>query len=61
MTVIEVQDLASRVRAPVPVSEALSQRELEVPGLVARGGNDRAVAVAAAYDRGLLTPGGEPR
>ncbi len=37
MTVIEVQDLVSRVRAPVPVSEALSQRELEVPGLVARG------------------------
>ena len=78
--------LVGRVRAPVPVSEALSQRELEVLGLVARGAgnrdaarrlfiseatvkthlmhiyaklgvNDRAAAVAAAYDRGLLTPG----
>ena len=78
--------LVGRVRAPAPVSEALSQRELEVLGLVARGAgnrdaarrlfiseatvkthlmhiyaklgvNDRAAAVAAAYDRGLLTPG----
>ncbi|HEY3954471.1 MAG TPA: response regulator transcription factor [Streptosporangiaceae bacterium] len=78
--------LVGRVRAPVPVCEALSQRELEVLGLVARGVgnrdaarrlfiseatvkthlmhiyaklgvNDRAAAVAAGYDRGLLTPG----
>jgi DNA-binding CsgD family transcriptional regulator len=69
------------------VAEPLSQRELEVLRLVARGAtnrevarrlfiseasvkahllhvyaklgvNDRAAAVAAAYDRGLLTPGG---
>jgi ATP/maltotriose-dependent transcriptional regulator MalT len=74
------------MRAPVPASEPLSQRELEVLGLVARGTgnreaaarlfiseatvkthlmhiyaklgvNDRAAAVAAAFDRGLLTPG----
>jgi ATP/maltotriose-dependent transcriptional regulator MalT len=75
------------MRAPVPASEPLSQRELEVLGLVAQGAgnreaaarlfiseatmkthlmqiyaklgvNDRAAAVAAAFDRGLLTPGG---
>jgi len=78
--------LVGRVRAPVPASEPLSQRELEVLGLVARGAgnreaaarlfiseatvkthlmhiyaklgvNDRAAAVAAGFDRGLLTPG----
>jgi DNA-binding NarL/FixJ family response regulator len=78
--------LVGRMRAPVPASEPLSQRELEVLGLVARGTgnreaaarlfiseatvkthlmhiyaklgvNDRAAAVAAAFDRGLLTPG----
>jgi DNA-binding CsgD family transcriptional regulator len=69
------------------VVEPLTQRELEVLRLVAKGAtnrevarrlfiseasvkahllhvyaklgvNDRAAAVAAAYDRGLLTPGG---
>jgi DNA-binding NarL/FixJ family response regulator len=79
--------LMGRMRAPVPASEPLSQRELEVLGLVAQGAgnreaaarlfiseatvkthlmhiyaklgvNDRAAAVAAAFDRGLLTPGG---
>ena len=79
--------LVGRMRAPAPASEPLSQRELEVLGLVARGVgnrdaaarlfiseatvkthlmhiyaklgvNDRAAAVAAAFDRGLLTPGG---
>jgi ATP/maltotriose-dependent transcriptional regulator MalT len=69
-----------------PAREPLSQRELEVIGLVARGSTnreaaatlfiseatvkthllhiyaklgvkDRAAAVAAAFDRGLLTPG----
>jgi DNA-binding NarL/FixJ family response regulator len=78
--------LVGRMRAPGPASEPLSQRELEVLGLVARGAgnreaaarlfiseatvkthlthiyaklgvNDRAAAVAAAFDRGLLTPG----
>jgi DNA-binding NarL/FixJ family response regulator len=78
--------LVGRMRAPAPASEPLSQRELEVLGLVARGAgnreaavrlfiseatvkthlmhiyaklgvNDRAAAVAAAFDRGLLTPG----
>ncbi len=78
--------LMGRMRAPVPASEPLSQRELEVLGLVAQGAgnreaaarlfiseatvkthlmhiyaklgvNDRAAAVAAAFDRGLLTPG----
>jgi DNA-binding NarL/FixJ family response regulator len=78
--------LVGRMRAPAPASEPLSQRELEVLGLVARGVgnrdaaarlfiseatvkthlmhiyaklgvNDRAAAVAAAFDRGLLTPG----
>ncbi|MET7748217.1 response regulator transcription factor [Micromonospora sp. NPDC005367] len=77
--------LMGRLRAPA--EEPLSQRELEVLTLVARGSsnreaaaqlfiseatvkthllhvyaklgvNDRAAAVAAAYDRGLLTPGG---
>lgn len=77
--------LMGRLRAPV--EEPLSQRELEVLTLVARGAsnreaaarlfiseatvkthllhvyaklgvNDRAAAVATAYDRGLLTPGG---
>ncbi|MER7439450.1 response regulator transcription factor [Micromonospora avicenniae] len=77
--------LMGRLRAPA--EEPLSQRELEVLTLVARGTsnreaaaqlfiseatvkthllhvyaklgvNDRAAAVAAAYDRGLLTPGG---
>ena len=72
--------------APAPGADALSQRELDVLGLVARGVgnrdaarrlfiseatvkthlthiyaklgvNDRAAAVAAAFDRGLLTPG----
>ncbi|WP_434743789.1 response regulator [Micromonospora sp. SH-82] len=75
--------LMGRLRAPV--EEPLSQRELEVLTLVARGSsnreaaarlfiseatvkthllhvyaklgvNDRAAAVAVAYDRGLLTP-----
>ena len=79
--------LVGRVRTPVPASEPLSQRELEVLRLVAQGAgnreaaarlfiseatvkthlmhiyaklgvNDRAAAVAAAFDRGLLTPGG---
>jgi DNA-binding NarL/FixJ family response regulator len=78
--------LVGRMRAPAAASEPLSQRELEVLGLVARGVgnreaaarlfiseatvkthlmhiyaklgvNDRAAAVAAAFDRGLLTPG----
>ncbi|KUJ47337.1 LuxR family transcriptional regulator [Micromonospora maris] len=77
--------LMGRLRAPA--EEPLSQRELEVLTLVARGStnreaaaqlfiseatvkthllhvyaklgvNDRAAAVAVAYDRGLLTPGG---
>jgi DNA-binding NarL/FixJ family response regulator len=77
--------LVGQVRAPA--KEPLSQRELEVLGLIARGrGNreaaadlfiseatvkthllhiygklgvrDRAAAVAAAYERGLITPGG---
>ena len=77
--------LLGQVRAPV--AEPLTQRELEVLQLVARGTtnreaarrlfiseasvkahllhvyaklgvNDRAAAVAAAYERGLLTPGG---
>ncbi|MFI7076867.1 response regulator [Micromonospora sp. NPDC049903] len=80
--------LMGRLRTPrTPAEEPLSQRELEVLTLVARGSsnreaaarlfiseatvkthllhvyaklgvNDRAAAVAAAYDRGLLTPGG---
>jgi DNA-binding NarL/FixJ family response regulator len=79
--------LLGQVRAPVV--EPLSQRELEVLRLVAKGAtnrevarrlfiseasvkahllhvyaklgvNDRAAAVAAAYERGLLTPGGAP-
>ncbi|MGC5050217.1 response regulator [Micromonospora sp. DT48] len=80
--------LMGRLRTPrQPAEEPLSQRELEVLTLVARGSsnreaaarlfiseatvkthllhvyaklgvNDRAAAVAAAYDRGLLTPGG---
>jgi DNA-binding NarL/FixJ family response regulator len=74
-------------RSAPPVAEPLTQRELEVLQLVARGTtnreaarrlfiseasvkahllhvytklgvNDRAAAVAAAYERGLLTPGG---
>jgi DNA-binding NarL/FixJ family response regulator len=78
--------LVGRMRAPAAAAEALSQRELDVLGLVARGVgnrdaarrlfiseatvkthlthiyaklgvNDRAAAVAAAFDRGLLTPG----
>jgi DNA-binding NarL/FixJ family response regulator len=77
--------LLGQVRAPVV--EPLTQRELEVLRLVAKGAtnrevarrlfiseasvkahllhlyaklgvNDRAAAVATAYDRGLLTPGG---
>jgi DNA-binding NarL/FixJ family response regulator len=76
--------LIGQVRAPA--KEPLSQRELEVLGLIARGSTnreaaahlfiseatvkthllhiygklgvrDRASAVAAAYERGLLTPG----
>ncbi|MEU8182394.1 response regulator transcription factor [Micromonospora sp. NPDC049044] len=76
------------VRLRAPAEEPLSQRELEVLTLVARGAsnreaaarlfiseatvkthllhlyaklgvNDRAAAVATAYDRGLLTPGGQ--
>jgi DNA-binding NarL/FixJ family response regulator len=76
--------LIGQVRAPA--REPLSQRELEVLGLIARGSTnreaaahlfiseatvkthllhiygklgvrDRASAVAAAYERGLLTPG----
>ncbi|MBQ1049913.1 response regulator transcription factor [Micromonospora sp. C51] len=80
--------LMGRLRTPhQPAGEPLSQRELEVLTLVARGSsnreaaarlfiseatvkthllhvyaklgvNDRAAAVATAYDRGLLTPGG---
>ncbi|MFF5215292.1 response regulator [Micromonospora sp. NPDC000442] len=80
--------LMGRLRTPrQSTEEPLSQRELEVLTLVARGSsnreaaarlfiseatvkthllhvyaklgvNDRAAAVAAAYDRGLLTPGG---
>ena len=78
--------LMGRVRAPEPAAEPLSQRELEVLGLVAAGSTnkeaaarlfiseatvkthllhiyaklgvgDRAAAVAAAYNRGLLQPG----
>jgi DNA-binding NarL/FixJ family response regulator len=77
--------LMGRLRSPA--HEPLSQRELEVLGLIARGStnreaaaqlfiseatvkthllhiyaklgvNDRAAAVAAAFERGLLTPGG---
>ena len=82
--------VASRLLGQVrtPAVEPLTQRELEVLQLVARGAtkreaarrlfiseasvkahllhlyaklgvNDRAAAVAAAYERGLLTPGGE--
>jgi DNA-binding NarL/FixJ family response regulator len=80
--------LMSRVRAPA--AEALSQRELEVLGLVAAGNtnreaaatlfiseatvkthllniyaklgvSDRTAAVAAAYNRGLLTPAAPDR
>jgi DNA-binding NarL/FixJ family response regulator len=79
--------LLSQVRAPAV--EPLTQRELEVLQLIARGTtnreaarrlfiseasvkahllhvyaklgvNDRAAAVATAYERGLLTPGGNP-
>jgi len=78
--------LMGQLRAPAPAREPLSQRELQVLGLIARGTtnreaaarlfiseatvkthllhiyaklgvNDRAAAVAAAFDRGLLTPG----
>jgi DNA-binding NarL/FixJ family response regulator len=80
--------LLAQVRTPAndPAHEPLSQRELEVLELIARGAsnreaakrlfiseatvkthllhiyaklnvNDRAAAVAAAFDRGLLTPG----
>jgi DNA-binding NarL/FixJ family response regulator len=78
--------LVGRMRAPAPAAETLSQRELDVLGLVARGVgnkdaarrlfiseatvkthlthiyaklgvNDRAAAVAAAFFRGLRTPG----
>ncbi len=77
--------LMGAVRAPAPGREPLSQRELEVLGLIARGSTnreaaaalfiseatvkthllhayaklgvkDRAAAVAAAFERGLLTP-----
>jgi DNA-binding NarL/FixJ family response regulator len=77
--------LMGAVRAPSPGREPLSQRELEVLGLIARGSTnreaaaalfiseatvkthllhayaklgvkDRAAAVAAAFERGLLTP-----
>jgi DNA-binding NarL/FixJ family response regulator len=77
--------LVSQLRAPA--QDALSDRELEVLGLIAQGEtnrgaaarlfiseatvkthllhiyeklgvNDRAAAVAAAYERGLLVPGG---
>ncbi|GGM31480.1 DNA-binding response regulator [Micromonospora sonchi] len=80
--------LMGRLRSPGPAEEPLSQRELEVLTLVAKGAsnreaaarlfiseatvkthllhvyaklgvNDRAAAVATAYDRGLLTPGGK--
>lgn len=76
-----------RTPTPGPAEEPLSQRELEVLGLIAQGRtnreaakqlfiseatvkthllhiyaklevNDRAAAVAAAFDRGLLTPKG---
>ncbi len=79
--------VVGQVRAPV-APEAISQRELEVLELVARGAtnrdaaaklfiseatvkthlmhiyaklgvNDRAAAVGAAFDRGLLTPSGQ--
>jgi len=78
--------LMGQLRAPAPAREPLSQRELQVLGLIARGTtnreaaarlfiseatvkthllhiyaklgvNDRAAAVATAFDRGLLTPG----
>jgi ATP/maltotriose-dependent transcriptional regulator MalT len=78
--------LIRQVRAPAPAKEPLSQRELEVLGLIARGSSnreaaaqlfiseatvkthllhiyaklgvkDRAAAVAAAFNCGLLTPG----
>jgi DNA-binding NarL/FixJ family response regulator len=78
--------LMGQLRAPAPAREPLSQRELQVLELIARGTtnreaaaklfiseatvkthllhiyaklgvNDRAAAVAAAFDRGLLTPG----
>jgi DNA-binding NarL/FixJ family response regulator len=78
--------LIGQVRAPAPTAQPLSQRELEVLALVARGHTnrdaaavlfiseatvkthllhiyaklavkDRASAVAAGYERGLLTPG----
>ena len=83
--------IATRLLGQVrrPASETVSERELEVLRLVARGStnretadrlfiseatvkthllhiyaklgvNDRASAVAAAYDRGLLTPGEAP-
>ena len=80
--------LIGQMRAPA--QEPLSQRELEVLGLIAGGRTnreaaahlfiseatvkthllhiygklgvkDRAAAVATAYERGLLTPGGRPR
>jgi len=79
--------LMGQMRTPPP--ESLSQREIEVLALIARGGtnrdvakqlfiseatvkthllhiyaklgvSDRAAAVAAAFDRGLLTPGQRP-
>ncbi|HEY2672342.1 MAG TPA: response regulator transcription factor [Rugosimonospora sp.] len=80
--------LLGQVRSPA--KEPLSQREVEVIGLIARGSTnreaakhlfiseatvkthllhiygklgvkDRAAAVAVAFERGLLTPGGGPR
>ncbi|WP_335987114.1 response regulator transcription factor [Glycomyces sp. MUSA5-2] len=79
--------LMARVRRPEPAAGPLSERELEVLALIAKGRsnreaaralfiseatvkthlvhvyaklevNDRAAAVAAAYERGLLTPKG---
>ena len=79
--------LMDQIRSPTPAQDGLSDRELEVLALIARGEtnrgaaarlfiseatvkthllhiyekldvNDRAAAVAAAYDRGLLTPRG---
>ena len=79
--------LLSQVRGRAATVEPLTQRELEVLQLIARGTtnreaarrlfiseasvkahllhvyaklgvNDRAAAVATAYERGLLTPGG---
>lgn len=61
MPVIEVEQLSKRygdVRAVEDVSFAV--RRGEIFGILGRNG-DRAAAVAAAYDRGLLRPGDSRR